>query len=140
MYNRYIPNGTAYTRIPEEDSAPFRMHAPQGDSSSAQPGPKEGPPPGSGGGPHSGQGQGWPFGFHWPLGGESEAGEKKTTWLSGLLKNFKLDELDTGDILLLLIVLFLFIDGDDTEMLITLGLLILFGLGGKSKEEQTQGA
>lgn len=134
MYNRYIPNGTAYTRIPEEDIPPFRPYGAQGEETSAPSGPEENSIP-HGGEPHSEQGSGAPFGFRWPFGGESASGEKKNTWLSGLLKNFKLDELDTGDILLLLIVLFLFIDGDDTEMLITLGLLILFGLGGKSKEE-----
>ena len=38
------------------------------------------------------------------------------------------DRLDTGDVLLLLILLFLFLEGDDTELLITLGLLLLLGL------------
>lgn len=134
MYNRYIPNGTAYTRISEEDAPPFRSSGPEDAPSSAASGQRgEGPSPG--GETNSGRSSTGPFGFHWPTGGDVTSGEKKTSWLSGLLKNFKLDELDTGDILLLLIVLFLFIDGDDTEMLITLGLLILFGLGGKSKEE-----
>lgn len=61
------------------------------------------------------------------------AGDKKPSWLSGLMKSFKLDDLDTGDILLLLIILFLFIDGDDLEMVITLGLLLLLGLGARTR-------
>ena len=65
-------------------------------------------------------------------------GDKKPSWLSGLMKSFKLDDLDTGDILLLLIILFLFIDGDDLEMVITLGLLLLLGLGGKDKKDQPE--
>lgn len=47
--------------------------------------------------------------------------------LGGLLKGLKLEELDTGDILLLLILLFLFLDDreDNLELLITLGLLLV---------------
>lgn len=50
--------------------------------------------------------------------------------LSGLLKSLHLEHLDTGDILLGLIVLFLVLeDGDDLDLLITLGLTILLSLG-----------
>lgn len=47
--------------------------------------------------------------------------------LSALLKGLKLDELDTGDVLLLLILLFLFLDDreDNLELLITLGLMLI---------------
>ncbi len=47
--------------------------------------------------------------------------------LGGLLKGLKLEELDTGDVLLLLILLFLFLDDreDNLELLITLGLLLV---------------
>ena len=47
--------------------------------------------------------------------------------LGGLLKSLKLEELDTGDVLLLLILLFLFLDDreDNLELLITLGLMLL---------------
>ena len=48
--------------------------------------------------------------------------------LGGLLAGLKLDDLDTGDVLLLLILLFLFLEGDDMELIITLGLLLLLGL------------
>ena len=47
--------------------------------------------------------------------------------LSALLKSLKLEELDAGDVLLLLILLFLFLDDreDNLELLITLGLMLL---------------
>ena len=47
--------------------------------------------------------------------------------LAGLLKGLNLDELDTGDVLLLLILLFLFLDDreNNLELLITLGLMLI---------------
>lgn len=51
--------------------------------------------------------------------------------LSGLLRGLgRQDEgshLDTGDILLMLILLFLFLEGDNLELVITLGLMLLLG-------------
>lgn len=45
--------------------------------------------------------------------------------LSGILGKFKLSEIDTGDLLLLVILFLLFRDGDDEELLIALGLLLI---------------
>lgn len=47
--------------------------------------------------------------------------------LTALLKFLKLEDLDAGDALLLLILLFLFLDDpkDDLELLITLGLMLI---------------
>ncbi len=57
-------------------------------------------------------------------------GAKTGQALSNLLGSVGLKELDTGDILLALIVLFLILeDGDDLELLIALGLMILLNLG-----------
>ena len=117
MYNRYIPNGTAYTRVVEEDAPP----AQGGQTHSEGRGPGQRPPGGRARRP--------------PPQGAPPGEGKKSSWFSGLLRSFKLDDLDTGDILLLLIVLFLFVDGDDLELMITLGLLLLLGLGGKSEKE-----
>ena len=89
MYNRYSPNGTAYTRISEPEPAP--------------------PPP--------------------PPRRKDKA-EKKEGLLSGLFKSLKLEELDSGDVLLLLILLLLLLDGDDMELVIALGLILLLGFGG----------
>lgn len=60
-----------------------------------------------------------------------EGGGTADRWLSGLLKGLGLEDLDRGDILLLLILLLLLTDGDELEPVITLGLLLLFSLGGK---------
>ena len=94
MYNRYIPNGASYTRIPEEDAPPVRT----------PPEPEQAPE------------------------AEKKAEHKAAGGLSGLLKGLKLEGLDTGDVLLLLILLFLFLEGDDMELVTTLGLLLLLGL------------
>ena len=59
--------------------------------------------------------------------------------LDGVLKRFSLEKFDTGDILLVLIILFLYLeDGDTLELVITLGLLLLLGLdeGDNKKENQ----
>lgn len=99
MYNRYIPNGSAYTRVLEEDEPP-RLLRPEPEPAAAAPSAPE----------------------------PAQPEPAKKTGLAGLLKGLKLEELDTGDILLLLILLFLFLEGDDLELIITLGLLLLLGL------------
>lgn len=110
MYNRYIPNGAAYTRVVEEDAPPLR-------------------PPDEAAGPDRPAPQ--PTDAPQRAGRESPPAEQeqaKKPGLAGLLQGLKLDSLDTGDILLLLILLFLFLEGDDMELIITLGLLLLLGL------------
>ena len=102
MYNRYIPNGDSYTRIPMED-------APAPEPPPARPPDPPEPPP--------------------PARKEPGSGQQAAKGLSGLLKGLKLDSLDAGDVLLLLILLFLALEGDDNlELLITLGLILLLGL------------
>ena len=62
--------------------------------------------------------------------------EGMTGRLGGLLKSVHLEEMDSGDILLILILLFLFLESDDNlELVITLGLLLLFGLFGSDSKE-----
>ncbi len=58
--------------------------------------------------------------------------------LDGVFKHFSLENFDTGDILLVLIILFLYLeDGDNLELVITLGLLLLLGLdGNEAKTEE----
>lgn len=48
--------------------------------------------------------------------------------LGGIGKHVSLSKLDSGDILLVLIILFLFLEGDNLELVITLGLMLLFSL------------
>ena len=55
--------------------------------------------------------------------------EKKSGGLSALLRHLKLEDLDKGDILLLLIVLFLFLEGDDLGPVLSSVLLLVLGLG-----------
>lgn len=116
MYNRYIPNGAVYTRIPveEEKTAPQNR-------------PPVGSPPSGG---RSGA-WGLPFSIASLLGG----GTGKGGGLTGLLRSLKLDRLDSGDILLLLIVLLLLWEGDDLELVIALGLALIMGLGDEEERE-----
>lgn len=111
MYNRYIPSGTPYEQVSEQDTsrASEPRHAQEETRRPST------PPPPRGAGPLEGI----------------------TGWLGGLLKNFHLEKLDSGDILLILILLFLFLESDDNlELVITLGLLLLFGLFGKEDKEE----
>lgn len=56
--------------------------------------------------------------------------------LGGIFKRLKLDGMDRGDILLLLIVLFLVLESDDhLEIVITLGILLFMGFGGEGEKE-----
>ena len=56
--------------------------------------------------------------------------------LDGVLKHFSLENFDTGDILLVLIILFLYLEsGDNLELVITLGLLLLLGLGDEKPKD-----
>lgn len=112
MYNRYIPRDTSYERIPDPEPTFSR---PTGSSFSRQE--TRCPPP-----PSASKGSN-------PL-------EGITGKLGGLLKQFHLQDLDSGDILLVLILIFLFLESDDNlELVITLGLLLLFGLFGDEKHE-----
>ena len=49
---------------------------------------------------------------------------------SELLKGLKLERLDSGDLLLLLIILLLWKEGEDTDLLIALGAALLLGREG----------
>ena len=111
MYNRYIRNDAGvYQRIPAEESVP-----PPGQE-------RTGPQPNQQGQPNQHDQQGpRPSG---PASSGARADGKKG-FLSGLLGKLKLDEIDTGDLLLLVILFLLFKDGEDEELLIALGLLLI---------------
>lgn len=112
MYNRYVRNDNgAYTRIPQEE----RQKAPP------PPEPKQ--PPSQE--PHDQQAH-WdapPPPFSPPPGGRTVDG--LTGFLHHLLDQFHLDRVDTGDLLLLLILFFLFKEDADGELLTALGLLLI---------------
>lgn len=129
MYNRYIPNGASYTRVPveepgESEAGGTRTGNPHqagrsGEGRSQRAGRRPGP---------SGA-----AGFSLPsfLTGEGGSGG-----LGGLLKALKLENLDSGDLLLLLIVLLLLWEGDDLELVIALGLVLILGLGDSKEEDK----
>lgn len=134
MYNRYIPNGTAYTRVVLEDAPPPPHARPQ-----------HTPPPSHAQSGHAPQpespslsdtlfgGGKLPFALPSFLFGKGKE-EGEGGGLSGLLKSLKLDSLDSGDVLLLLIVLFLLLEGDNLELVIALGLVLIMGLTDDKKE------
>lgn len=51
-----------------------------------------------------------------------------------LLASLHLEDLDSGDILLILIILLLLVEGDNLELVITLGLMLLLSLGDEKKK------
>ncbi len=127
MYNRYIPNGNTYTRVTADDSTSQKNsgHRPQQETRNSSRG-------------QSGHGIGRDLfrNFAGPL--HFFGGEEKNAGIAGILKGFDLEDIDSGDILLLLIILLLFLEGDNTELVITLGLMLLLGLGDTKKEDQTE--
>ena len=56
-----------------------------------------------------------------------ELSDNISRWVGGIGKHFSLAQLDTGDILLVLLILFLFLEGDNLELVITIGLMLLLG-------------
>ena len=122
MYNRYIRNDNgAYTRIPEESGPPPREPPPG-------PPPPGGPPPGgasSGGPPPGGPPPGGPGPNRPPRGPGGRSPDGLTGILQHLLDQFHLDHVDTGDLLLLALLFFLFRENADEELLVALGLLLI---------------
>ena len=97
MYNRYIRNDSGtYSRIPQEE--------PQTPPGNTPPKPPTTPPPP-------------------PPGGERKDG--LTAFLRHFLDQFHLDHVDTGDLLLLGLLFFLFREDADEELLVALGLLLI---------------
>lgn len=54
---------------------------------------------------------------------------EKNAGISGILKRFNLDDIDAGDILLFLIMIFILMEGDNWELGIILGLVLFLSLG-----------
>ena len=112
MYNRYIPEDAAYTWV----------------------GAKRGAALFSGNG-----GLGAFLNGREGLGALFSSGREGEGVLTGALKSLGLEGIDAGDILLLLIILLLLAEGDDLELVIALGLVLLMGLtDGKKEQEERQ--
>ena len=50
-----------------------------------------------------------------------------------MLKGLHLEHFDSGDLLLLLILLYLLKEGDDLDLVIALGVVLLMGIGEEGK-------
>lgn len=117
MYNRYIRNDNGvYTRIPQEE----RQQPPQQQSPrqtpppippSSQTGSQQRPPPPPPPSP--------------PSGGNSRWSDGLTGFLRHILDQLHLDHVDTGDLILLVLLFFLFREDADEELLVALGLLLI---------------
>ena len=113
MYNRYIRNDSGtYTRIPQEDAhshraSPEKKSPASSRKESRPPPPKEEPktPP--------------------PSGGAGRTADGLTGFLRHILDQLHLDHVDTGDLLLLGLLFFLFREDADEELLVALGLLLI---------------
>lgn len=117
MYSRYMPPHTVFQPFAEAEDPP---HGETSHSAKKEPhshtathhAPKQKPPDSD-------------------LLGELTGGIRDT--LSGIFQDFSLKNLDSGDILLLLIILFLFLEGDNLDLVIALGLMFLLGFGSESQ-------
>lgn len=124
MYNRYIRNDNgSYTRVPQEE---VRQDAPrQEPSQQAQAPPSPHPPP-PGPGPGTRQQSGSPpRPSPPPQNGAPPFVDSLTGFLRHILDQLHLDHVDTGDLLLLGLLFFLFREEADEELLIALGLLLI---------------
>lgn len=156
MYNRYIPQNGTYTRVVEQDGPeegagvrhPIRPGRSGGSRGERAPGLRRTSTRGSRGAPGGGGRRPAPG----PMGfgglGDLLSGEKSPLnalfggdkgGINGILKVLRLEELDSGDILLILIILLLLVEGDNMDLVITLGLLLLLGLADDRKEEKQGG-
>ena len=117
MYNRYIrnDNGT-YTRMPEEE--PHTPPPPQ-----PEPPPSGAPPPSGGPPPPPPPKQERPPGPNRPPPGQTADG--LTGFLLHILDQLHLNNVDTGDLLLLGLLFFLSREEADEELLVALGLLLI---------------
>ncbi len=99
MYNQYIPDEGIFSRIPEHEA---HHHTDQ------QHGEHH----------HKAHSKKSFFQFF------KQEGKEKNAGLSGILKRFKLDDIDTGDILLFLILIFAILEDENWELAIILGLVL----------------
>ena len=101
MYNRYTPNDQGiYERISMEDDRGHYHREPEHQATRPSDSPVDPPLP-------------------------RQKAEETGGLLSGIFRKLRLDDIDTGDLLLLVILFLLFKDGEDEELLIALGLLLI---------------
>lgn len=120
MYNRYLPQEETYAPVSETVPEQHQYRPPEAAAQA----------------PQDGLGK-----IFSALGGGFELGKLKGLLdgdkfggLDQLLALLHLEDLDSGDILLILIVLLLLVEGDNLELVITLGLMLLLSLGDEKKK------
>lgn len=119
MYNRYIRNEQgAYSRIPQQEP-PSVPEAVSGRPFSPPP-PGSPPPPQGNSSPDVPPPGGTP-----PKPQEPSPRPPEGRFLDRLLSRLHLGDIDSGDLLLLLILFFLFREEADEEVLIAIGLLLI---------------
>ena len=108
MYNRYIRNDTgSYARIPEEEPSPRQSAPPR--QPQQEPPRREAPPPRRDPPPPPRQ----------------ERSDVIARALRGLLDRLHLESVDTGDLLLLVLLFLLYEEHADEELLFALGILLI---------------
>lgn len=123
MYNRYIPEDASYQWVGAQESEGSNFDAAQAVSNTER---RRQNPLQSILGLLTGERQGGE-------GGASGEGHG----LSGLLRGFRLSELDLGDFLMLAVAGLILAEGEDTDLGIALILVFLFGFGEDSKENRS---
>ena len=119
MYNRYIRNDTgSYARIPEEEPSPRQAAPPK------QPPPKPDPPPRQ---PQQEppRREAPPPRRDPPPPPRQERSDVIARALRGLLDRLHLESVDTGDLLLLVLLFLLYEEHADEELLFALGILLI---------------
>ena len=142
MYNRYIRNDRgSYTRITEDDGTSRRAqpsppappqpsgppHTPpiQPPSNAPHTPPDAPPPPKPSGSPHTPPpSPGPPKPFHPPPPG-NQIQDALSRFIRHFLRLSHMDNVDTGDMLVLLLLFLLYREGADEETLVALGLLLV---------------
>ena len=117
MYNRYIRNDTgSYARIPEEEPSP-RQAAPPKQPPNQPPNqpPQQEPPRRDASPPRRDP----------PPPPRQERSDVLARMLRGLLDRLHLESVDTGDLLLLVLLFLLYEEHADEELLFALGILLI---------------
>lgn len=108
LYNRYIRGSDGgYTRVAQSDPPPHSPSPPPHSASPPPPGPDMPPPPPP------------------PPRNPPPGRAPEMDLLNRLLARLHLGDLDSGDLLTLLLLFLLFREGADEELLIALGLLLI---------------
>lgn len=130
MYNRYVPGRNGHVRIQEEETKTHARHRPSSPEQKYT-------PPSSGAQEKGREREEKFFQPSRQIPGKKDADHSgdKSGSLKKILNVLKLESVDSGDLLLFLILLLLLTDGDDLDLLIALGLIVVIGMGEKKNPD-----